>query len=94
MFYSVRVKRNNEWKIIESAGLVPGDIISLKIGNVIAADCKIIEGEGVKIDQSSLTGESLPVNKKEGDEVYSGSTMKQGEAVGGTRMLFEPLIFF
>ncbi len=58
------------------------DIIALKIGNVIPADAKVLEGEGVKVDQSSLTGESLPVNKNASDEVYSGSTMKQGEAIG------------
>jgi H+-transporting ATPase len=77
------VRRNGEWKVVNSTGLVPGDILSLKIGNVIPADAKILEGEGIKVDQSSLTGESLPVSKNNGDEVYSGATMKQGEALVG-----------
>ncbi|GAM19113.1 hypothetical protein SAMD00019534_022880 [Acytostelium subglobosum LB1] len=77
---STRVLRDGKWEMKPSHELVPGDVIILKIGAVVPADCRIMECEGVKIDQSSLTGESLPVNKKIGDEVYSGSTMKQGEA--------------
>jgi len=77
---SVRVLRDGEWSMMPSPDIVPGDVIMLKIGAVIPADCRIIEAEQVKIDQSSLTGESLPVSKKVGDECYSGSSMKQGEA--------------
>eukprot|EP01132_Coremiostelium_polycephalum_P001947 gene1947-2383_t len=77
---NTRVLRNGKWEMIPSGDLVPGDVIMLKIGAVVPADCRVIEAESVKIDQSSLTGESLPVSKKIGDEVYSGSSMKQGEA--------------
>ncbi|OQR83205.1 P-type ATPase (P-ATPase) Superfamily, partial [Thraustotheca clavata] len=59
--------------------LVPGDIIRIRLGDVLPADVKFLEGDPVKIDQSSLTGESLPVTKGEGDEGYSGSICKQGE---------------
>ncbi|EFA84549.1 P-type ATPase [Heterostelium album PN500] len=75
-----RVLRDGKWDQVASTSLVPGDVIILKIGAVVPADCRVLECESVKIDQSSLTGESLPVTKKIGDEVYSGSSMKQGEA--------------
>ncbi|OQR99941.1 P-type ATPase (P-ATPase) Superfamily [Achlya hypogyna] len=59
--------------------LVPGDVIRIRLGDVLPADVKFLEGDSVKIDQSSLTGESLPVTKSVGDEGYSGSICKQGE---------------
>ncbi|ETV67741.1 plasma-membrane proton-efflux P-type ATPase [Aphanomyces astaci] len=59
--------------------LVPGDVIRIRLGDVLPADVKFLEGDSVKIDQSSLTGESLPVTKSTGDEGYSGSVCKQGE---------------
>ncbi|XP_047044584.1 plasma membrane ATPase 3 [Lolium rigidum] len=74
-----KVLRNGKWNEEESAILVPGDIISVKLGDIIPADARLLEGDPLKIDQSSLTGESLPVTKGPGDGVYSGSTCKQGE---------------
>ncbi|XP_010228253.1 plasma membrane ATPase 3 isoform X1 [Brachypodium distachyon] len=74
-----KVLRNGRWNEEESAILVPGDIISVKLGDIIPADARLLEGDPLKIDQSSLTGESLPVTKGPGDGVYSGSTCKQGE---------------
>lgn len=59
--------------------MVPGDIISIKLGDIIPADARLLEGDPLKIDQSALTGESLPVTKNPSDEVFSGSTCKQGE---------------
>lgn len=59
--------------------MVPGDIISIKLGDIIPADARLLDGDPLKIDQSALTGESLPATKNAGDEVYSGSTVKQGE---------------
>ncbi|KAG2222903.1 hypothetical protein INT45_013534 [Circinella minor] len=76
-----KVKRDGEWKTMEAAALVPGDVISIKLGDVIPADARLITAHGaVSIDQAALTGESLPVGKEAGDEVFSGSTVKQGEA--------------
>ncbi|KAI9320576.1 plasma-membrane proton-efflux P-type ATPase [Dichotomocladium elegans] len=76
-----KVKRDGEWKTTEATHLVPGDIISIKLGDVIPADGRLITAHGaVSIDQAALTGESLPVAKEAGDEVFSGSTVKQGEA--------------
>ncbi|KAG2728478.1 hypothetical protein I3760_01G207000 [Carya illinoinensis] len=74
-----KVLRDGEWQEQDAAVLVPGDIISIKLGDIIPADARLLEGDPLKIDQSALTGESLPVTKRTGDEVYSGSTCKHGE---------------
>ncbi|KAI5647488.1 hypothetical protein M9H77_33493 [Catharanthus roseus] len=74
-----KVLRDGKWSEEDAAVLVPGDVISIKLGDIIPADARLLEGDPLKIDQSALTGESLPVTKNPGDGVYSGSTCKQGE---------------
>ncbi|XP_004486623.1 plasma membrane ATPase 4 [Cicer arietinum] len=74
-----KVLRDGRWAEQDAAILVPGDIISIKLGDIIPADARLLDGDPLKIDQSALTGESLPATKNAGDEVYSGSTVKQGE---------------
>ncbi|XP_008223752.1 PREDICTED: plasma membrane ATPase 4 [Prunus mume] len=74
-----KVLRDGKWSEEDAAILVPGDIISIKLGDIVPADARLLEGDPLKIDQSALTGESLPVTKNPGDEVFSGSTCKQGE---------------
>ncbi|XP_042399607.1 plasma membrane ATPase-like [Zingiber officinale] len=74
-----KVLRDGRWAEQDAAILVPGDIISIKLGDIVPADARLLEGDPLKIDQSALTGESLPVTKNPGDEVFSGSTCKQGE---------------
>ncbi|KAH6755185.1 H[+]-ATPase 9 [Perilla frutescens var. hirtella] len=74
-----KVLRDGKWSEQEAAILVPGDIVSIKLGDIIPADARLLEGDALKIDQSALTGESLPVTKQPGSEVFSGSTCKQGE---------------
>ncbi|ESW11044.1 hypothetical protein PHAVU_009G260800 [Phaseolus vulgaris] len=74
-----RVLRDGQWQEQDAAILVPGDIISIKLGDIVPADARLLEGDPLKIDQSALTGESLPVTKRTGDEVFSGSTCKHGE---------------
>eukprot|EP01135_Chromosphaera_perkinsii_P001670 Nk52_evm47s208 gene=Nk52_evmTU47s208 len=76
------VLRNEQWKEIETSDLVPGDIVRLTLGDVIPADMKLLQGERLTVDQSMLTGESRPVVKEIGDEVYSGSVVKVGEMEG------------
>ena len=77
-----KVKRDGTWKEMESSELVPGDMVSFKHGDICPADCRLTEAVDVSMDQAALTGESLPQSKKLGDECFSGSTCKQGEAEG------------
>src|SRR3989475_5025258 len=79
-----RVLRDGKWQEVDARTLVPGDVIRLYLGDVVPADCKLIEGNYISIDQSALTGESLPVTKKTGEDAYSGSVVKQGEMVAVT----------
>ena len=76
---TARVLRDGQWQDVDASRLVPGDLIRLRMGDIIPADAKLAEGEYLSVDQSALTGESLPVSKKAGDTVYSGSVAKQGE---------------
>jgi len=76
-----RVKRGGKWAQVNADTLVPGDVIRLRLGDIVPADAKLADGEYLSVDQSALTGESLPVDKKPGDEAYSGSIVKQGEMV-------------
>jgi H+-transporting ATPase len=76
-----RVKRGRKWISLPARQLVPGDIIRIRIGDIVPADVILLEGEPLQIDQSALTGESLPVTCREGQEAYSGSIVKQGEIV-------------
>ena len=73
------VLRDGKFKEINARYLVPQDIVKLKIGDIVPADVKLVEGEYLEVDQSAITGESLPANKKVGEEVYSGSIVKMGE---------------
>jgi len=76
------VLRDGKWKEIDARLLVPGDVIKLKIGDIIPADVKLDHGgDFLLVDQSALTGESLPVMKKPGDVAYANSIVKKGEMV-------------
>ena len=66
-----KVRRDGAWSEIESSNLVPGDMISFKIGDIVPADCRLTEAINVSIDQAALTGESLPQGKKVGDQCFS-----------------------
>ena len=77
-----KVLRDGTWQEIEARDIVPGDIVRIKIGDIIPADMKLFDGDYVSVDQAALTGESLPVNKKPGDICYSGTIVKQGQMVG------------
>ena len=76
---NAKVKRDGKWESLPARELVPGDVIHLRIGDIIPADSRLLEGSPVQIDQSALTGESLPVEHEQGDAVFSGSILKQGE---------------
>ncbi|KAG1239552.1 hypothetical protein G6F68_018524 [Rhizopus microsporus] len=67
-----KVKRDGKWQTMEASSLVPGDMISIKLGDIVPADARLISAHGsVSIDQSALTGESLPVSKEAGEEIFS-----------------------
>ncbi len=74
-----RVKRDGKWTTVPARELVPGDVLRLRIGDIIPADARLLEGDSVEVDQSALTGESLPVTRSSGEAVYSGSILKRGE---------------
>lgn len=77
-----KCRRDGKWNEIDSADLVPGDVISFKIGDIVPADCRLYDAINVSIDQAGLTGESLPQGKHVGDQCFSSSICKQGEAEG------------
>jgi len=74
------VKRDGAWITIPARELVPGDLMRVSLGEIVPADARTLQGDPIEVDQSALTGESLPVERKSGDQVYSGSIVKQGEA--------------
>ena len=75
-----RVKRDQQWRVMPARELVPGDVIRLRLGDVVPADVRLLTKDSVEVDQSALTGESLPVTRKRGEAVFSGSILRQGEA--------------
>src|SRR5262252_6993616 len=77
-----RVRRDGKWETVNATDLVPGDIVNITGGQIVPADVVLIEGEYLSCDQAALTGESLPVSKKVGDQAYSGSIAKQGSMSG------------
>jgi H+-transporting ATPase len=74
-----RVKRDGKWLNPPAHELVPGDVIRLRLGDIVPADARLLDGDPVEVDQSALTGESLPAERKPGEAVFSGSIIRQGE---------------
>ena len=77
-----RVLRDGKWKNIPARELVPGDVIRVRLGDIVPADIKLSKGDYLQVDEAALTGESLPVEKRLSDIGYSGSIVKQGEMDG------------
>jgi H+-transporting ATPase len=65
-----KVRRDGKWSEIDSADLVPGDLVAFKIGDVVPADCPLTEALNLSVDQAALTGESLPQSQKNGDQCF------------------------
>jgi H+-transporting ATPase len=76
---NARVKRDGKWITPAARELVPGDVIRLRLGDIVPADARLLEGDPVQVDESALTGESLPATRKPGQAVFSGSIMRRGE---------------
>ena len=74
-----RVKRDGKWISPLARQLVPGDVIRVRLGDIVPADARLLEGDPIEVDQSALTGESLPATRKSGEAVFSGSIIRQGE---------------
>jgi H+-transporting ATPase len=74
-----RVLRDGTWHEIPSKELVPGDIVRVRLGDIVPADVKLMKGDYLLVDESALTGESLPVEKHVSDIAYSGAIVRQGE---------------
>ena len=76
---TARVLRDGKWTNPNPSELVPGDVIRVRLGDIIPADVRLLQGDPVEVDQSALTGESLPVSRNPGDPLFSGSILRQGE---------------
>lgn len=76
-----RVLRDGRWQLVPAEQLVPGDVIHVRLGDLAPADVRLFDGT-LQIDESELTGESLPVEKSAGATIYAGSRLKHGEADG------------
>lgn len=74
-----QVKRDGKWITLAARELVPGDVIHLRLGDIMPADARLLEGDPIEVDQSALTGESLPVTHPSGEAVFSGSIIHTGE---------------
>jgi H+-transporting ATPase len=74
-----RVRRDGKWVTPPVRELVPGDVIRLRLGDIVPADARLLDGDSIEVDQSALTGESLPATRKPGEAVFSGSIVRQGE---------------
>ena len=74
-----QVKRDGKWTNPSARELVPGDVIRLRLGDIVPADARLLEGDPIEVDQSALTGESLPATCAPGEAVFSGSIIRQGE---------------
>ncbi|MGO9646201.1 MAG: plasma-membrane proton-efflux P-type ATPase [Candidatus Bathyarchaeia archaeon] len=74
-----RVLRDGNWQEASARELVPGDVIRIRLGDIVPADAKLVKGDYLQVDESALTGESLPVEKATSDVTYAGSIIRQGE---------------
>jgi H+-transporting ATPase len=76
---TARVQRDGQWATPPARDLVPGDVIRMRLGDVVPADARLLDGDPVEVDESALTGESLPATRQTGDAVFSGSILRKGE---------------
>jgi H+-transporting ATPase len=78
---TARVRREEQWQVVPARELVPGDIVRMRLGDIVPADIKLLSGT-LGADQSALTGESGEVDKAPGDVLPSGSVIRHGEGNG------------
>ena len=88
-----RVKRDGQWGNPAARELVPGDAIRLRLGDIVPADARLLEGDEISVDQSALTGESMPATRKSGDAVFSGSSFVAAKSTRwSTRPAAKPIL--
>ncbi len=75
-----RVRRDGRWTNVAARELVPGDVIRVRLGDIVPADARLLADDPLEVDQSALTGESLPVTRSTGEAIFSGSIIRQGES--------------
>jgi H+-transporting ATPase len=75
-----RVLRDGTWSEPNASDLVPGDVVRIRLGDIVPADVRLLAGDPIEVDESALTGESLPAARESGDTVFSGSIVRRGEA--------------
>jgi H+-transporting ATPase len=78
---NARVRRDAQWQQIAAEQVVPGDVVHIRAGDIVPADLRLLDG-AVSLDESALTGESLPVDAGAGKPAYTGAIVRQGEATG------------
>ena len=76
---NARALRDGKWTTPPARDLVPGDTIRIRLGDIIPADARLLDGDTVEVDESALTGESLPATRAPGEAVFSGSILRRGE---------------
>lgn len=82
MALTARVRRDSSWSQVAARELVPGDIVRVRLGDIIPADLRLIDGDYLQVDESTLTGESLPVEKTVGQLAFAGAIIRRGEMDG------------
>lgn len=92
LIINARVRRDGRWQVLPAGEIVLDDVVHLRVGDIVPADIQVTEGD-ISVDQSQLTGESLPVDHHAGSTIYAGSLVRRGEATGmvsatGTRTYF------
>ncbi len=73
------MRRDGAWITPPARDLVPGDVIRLRLGDIVPAHARLLEGDPGEVEQSALTGESLPATREPGEAVFSGSIIRRGE---------------
>jgi H+-transporting ATPase len=76
---TARVLRDGKWSNPSASQLVPGDVVRVRLGDIVPADVRLLPGDSIEVDESALTGESLPATRKAGEAVFSGSIVRRGE---------------
>lgn len=74
------VRRDGAWSELAARDLVPGDVIQVRLGDVVPADARLLTAGGVALDRSSVTGESLPIECAPGDMLQAGTVVRRGTA--------------